>query len=161
MTEPVTVSRRIEAPADVLFAIVAEPARHPEIDGSGMVRAGHGGPRTLAAVGDTFTMRMHNDQLGDYVMANHVVEYEPARRLAWEPVLAEVSGTEGADLVGYRSGLRWGWAFTPDGAATVVTETYDCTRGPAWLREATDNGKNWIPVMTTSLANLERLAGSS
>jgi hypothetical protein len=36
--QPVSVSRRIAAPAERLFAVLASPARHPSIDGSGMVR---------------------------------------------------------------------------------------------------------------------------
>ena len=34
----VSVSRRIEAPAERLFALLADSANHPLIDGSGMVR---------------------------------------------------------------------------------------------------------------------------
>lgn len=161
MTEPVTVSRRIRASAEVLFAILADPSRHPEIDASGMLRVADGGPRTLSGPGDIFAMRMHNDVIGDYVMANHIVEFEHGRRIFWEPALREVSGPEGAELVGVRSGLRWGWEFRPDGDATVVTEVYDCTRGPEWLREVTRNGEDWIPVMTASLENLERIAATA
>ena len=34
----VSVSRHIEAPAEQLFALLADSANHPLIDGSGMVR---------------------------------------------------------------------------------------------------------------------------
>ncbi|MHB1497462.1 MAG: hypothetical protein ACYCXN_06065, partial [Acidimicrobiales bacterium] len=36
--KPVKVSRRIEAPADRIFAILADPVRHLDFDGSGMLR---------------------------------------------------------------------------------------------------------------------------
>ena len=39
---PVSVSRRIQAPAAELFAVLADPARHPGIDGSGMLREAGG-----------------------------------------------------------------------------------------------------------------------
>ena len=49
-----------------------------------MLRESSGG--VISGVGDVFTMKMHNDEMGDYEMANHVVEYEPNRRIGWEPV---------------------------------------------------------------------------
>lgn len=33
--QPVSVSRKINAPAERLFALLAAPANHPRIDGSG------------------------------------------------------------------------------------------------------------------------------
>jgi hypothetical protein len=36
--KPVEVSRRIEAPAAVIFKILANPQRHMDFDGSGMLR---------------------------------------------------------------------------------------------------------------------------
>jgi len=36
--KPLEVSRRIEAPAAVVFAILASPQRHKDFDGSGMLR---------------------------------------------------------------------------------------------------------------------------
>jgi len=44
---PVQVSRRIAAPADMIFRILSDPGRHPDIDGSGTLRdasAGAGVP---------------------------------------------------------------------------------------------------------------------
>src|SRR5689334_17022443 len=38
-TTNIEITRRIEAPAEFLFAILADPATHPGLDGSGMVRA--------------------------------------------------------------------------------------------------------------------------
>ena len=35
----VSVERVIDAPAAAIFAIVADPSRHPEIDGSGSVKS--------------------------------------------------------------------------------------------------------------------------
>jgi hypothetical protein len=32
-------------------------------------------------------MNMFNDEMGDYVMENRVVEFEPERRIVWEPVM--------------------------------------------------------------------------
>ena len=76
-----SVSRRIATPAEVLFAVLADPARHRSIDGSGMV----GQALTTSLIsqaGDTFTMRMHNDEMGDYEITNHVIDYRPNRRIA-------------------------------------------------------------------------------
>jgi uncharacterized protein YndB with AHSA1/START domain len=33
---PVTASRRISAPAREIFRLLADPRRHPDLDGSGM-----------------------------------------------------------------------------------------------------------------------------
>jgi hypothetical protein len=38
----VSVSKRIEAPADRIFAVIADPDRHTELDGSGMLRGAEG-----------------------------------------------------------------------------------------------------------------------
>lgn len=36
-------------------------------------------------MGDVFVMKMYFTELGEYEMNNHVVEYEPDRRIGWEP----------------------------------------------------------------------------
>src|SRR3984957_5751507 len=82
-SQPVEVSRRIEAPAALIFKILANPQRHMDFDGSDMLR-GAVLDRPISGVGDTFTMKMH--RLGDdYLMLNYVVEFEPDRRIFWEP----------------------------------------------------------------------------
>jgi len=82
----ISVSRDIDAPVHELFNYLARPADHTAIDGSGMLR-GTDDRQVLSGIGDVFEMKMFNDVLGDYVMENYVVEFEPDRRIAWEPVL--------------------------------------------------------------------------
>ena len=56
------MSRRIEAPAAVIFKILASPHRHKDFDGSVMLRVAVF-DRPVSAAGDTVTMKMH--RLGD------------------------------------------------------------------------------------------------
>ena len=157
-SEPVSVSRTIDAPAEQLFALLADPANHPLIDGSGMLRQGSGD--VVTGVGDVFTMAMHNDEMGDYEMANHVVEYEPGRRIGWEPVLKAASRPEDQNEIGDRSAPhRWSYELTPLGpASTLVTEIYDCSQAPDWLRRAVKGGTRWIDSMTVTLERLDELS---
>jgi uncharacterized protein YndB with AHSA1/START domain len=153
---PVSVSRRIQAPAAELFAVLADPARHPGIDGSGMLRR-PGDLATIGAVGDVFTMSMHNAEMGDYEIANHVVEYEQDRRIGWEPSLTAASRPEDQDGIGHRAHHRWSFELTPVAPdVTVVTETYDCTKSPQWLRTAVKGGQRWVASMTTTLEKLDQ-----
>jgi uncharacterized protein YndB with AHSA1/START domain len=153
----VSVSRRIEASPERLFALVADSANHPLIDGSGMVREPAPAAR-LSRTGEVFLMSMHHDELGDYQVRNEVVEYQAGRRLVWEPSRVAASPEE-REAIGDPARYRWGYEFSPDGpGATLVTETFDCTRSPADLREAVREGEGWLDAMTASLARLELLA---
>lgn len=154
---PVSMSRRIPAPARQVFALLADPAAHPGIDGSGMLRGPIGDAGALTRVGDAFTMRMHNDEMGDYEMVNHVVEFEPDRRVGWEPVLSAASRPEDLGDIGESARQRWSFELVPDGDdATVVTETFDCSRSPEWLRRAVKGGERWRSSMAATLEALER-----
>ncbi len=156
----VSVTRRIPAPATRIFAVLADPARHPEIDGSGMLRHALE-PRPLSRVGDAFVIAMHNDEMGDYEMTNHVVEYEPGRRLTWEPVLSRASREEDVAGVGGSAHQRWSYTLVPESAdVTVVTETFDCTESPEWLKNAVRGGKRWEGAMSATLERLESLTTS-
>ncbi len=91
------VSRRIEAPAALIFEILANPHRHMDFDGSDMLR-GAVFNRAISSVGDTFTMKMH--RLGrDYLMLNQVVEFEPDRRIFWEPKSAPSRAAAGSNVL--------------------------------------------------------------
>ena len=101
-------------------------------------------------------MKMHNDEMGDYEMSNHVVEYELNRRIAWEPALSGASRAEDAANIGTRLGHRWGYEITPaDPGAAVVTLIFDCSGAPEWLRVAVDNGNRWAESMTATLERLD------
>ncbi len=152
-----SLSRDIAAPAHAVFHYLARPSEHPAIDGSGMLR-GTDDRRVLTAVGDVFEMRMFNDTLGDYVIENHVVEFEPDRRIAWEPVLKQTDKQEHQSRIGDRAHLRWGWALAPRSTGgTRVTEFYDLSAAPEWLHEATNEGEHWRQAMEASLINLAKL----
>jgi hypothetical protein len=153
---PVSVSRRIQAPAADLFAVLADPARHPAIDGSGMLREA-GGTALISGVGDVFSMSMHNAEMGDYEMSNLVVEFEQDRRIGWEPELKAATRPEDQDGIGDHGGHRWSFELTPVAPdVTVVTEIYDCTKSPQWLRIAVKGGQRWVASMTTTLEKLDK-----
>src|ERR1700689_3847302 len=106
----VSVTRRIEASPERLFALLADSANHPLIDGSGMVR--EPAPAVgLSRTGDTFLMNMHHHEFGDYQMRNEVVEYEAGRRLTWEP--ARVAGPGDEEDAPESGRYRWGFEFSP------------------------------------------------
>jgi hypothetical protein len=53
----VQVQRRINAGASRIFGLLSDPRRHPEFDGSGMLRSAID-PVPIAGVGDAFLMQM-------------------------------------------------------------------------------------------------------
>src|SRR3954469_13027536 len=148
----VSVSRRIAAPAHAVFELLATPRRHLDMDGSGMLRGSASGP--IIAVGDVFVMNMYFKPLGgDYAMNNHVVEFDPDRRIAWEP--ENGAGHPEADSPHARWGHRWQFDLVPDGPdSTVVTETWDGTRIPP---EEAEDGRQWMPSMTRTLERIDEI----
>lgn len=107
-------SRTIPADAQTLFDIVADPAMHPVIDGSGSVRAVRG-ESTRLAKGSTFGMDM---KIGtSYKITNTVVEFDEGRLIAWR----------------HFNGHVWRYRFEPTGdGSTKVTEEWDLR--PVWNR---------------------------
>jgi hypothetical protein len=156
--QPVAVSRRISAPAHDIFQVLADPARHVDLDGSASLR-GAVSPAMISAVGDVFVMKMYYPHLGDYEMNNHVVEYQQDRLIGWEPEAgrghpdAAPDSTEPA-----RWGHRWSYRLTPDGPdATIVTEIYDCSQVPPEERAGMQNGQVWAESMAKTLERLDTL----
>jgi hypothetical protein len=137
----VSESRTIAADPQKLFDIVADPAMHPVIDGSGSVKAVRtGGPARLE-LGATFGMDM---KLGaSYKIMNTVVEFEEGRRLAWR----------------HFNGHLWRYTFEPVDGATLVTEQWDAR--PVWnklgLRLAGFPKRNRAGILGT-LKHLDELA---
>ena len=156
--EPVNVSRQIEADPSVIFELLSDPGRHPEIDGSGMLRATSA--TAITGVGDEFSMAMYFEPVGgDYVMINRVVEFETDRRIGWEPAPGdETASGNGGIPVGTRVGHRWSFELTPgDHGSTIVTETYDCSDAPNDLQQVLDGGKYWKEAMTKTLTLIDEL----
>ncbi|HUN37680.1 MAG TPA: SRPBCC family protein [Trebonia sp.] len=151
----VRVSRRIAAPAEVIFRVLADPGRHVELDGSGMLR-GAVTTTPVTGVGDVFIMKMYFAALGDYEMNNHVVEYEQERRIGWEPEAGRGHPGAATEEGGGRWGQRWSYELVPDGPdATIVTEIYDCSRAPAEARADMADGEVWAEGMARTLERLE------
>ncbi|MFK5583117.1 SRPBCC family protein [Serinicoccus sp. LYQ131] len=106
----VSASIDVDAPAEVVFAILADPRQHSRIDGSGSVRSVEG-PERLSE-GATFVARMR--MFGaPYRITNTVVEFEADRRIAWR----------------HFGGHRWRYLLEPlPGERTRVTEQFDYSR---------------------------------
>ncbi|MGC5025994.1 SRPBCC family protein [Tsukamurella sp. DT100] len=113
-TRIVSASRDIAAPADLLFDLIADPARQPEWDGNDNLTEAAPGQR-VRAVGDVFTMTLTNSQ----VRENHITEFDEGRLIAWKP----------SPIGEPAPGHLWRWELAPlaDGA-TRVTHTYDWTQ---------------------------------
>src|SRR5580692_2973072 len=154
----VCVSRRIEARPKSIFAVLTDPVRHAELDGSGMLR-GSETQSVLTGVGDRFLMKMCISDIGDYTMLNVVVDYEVNRRIAWEPRPGDNAAAAIAGLpIGAEQGYRWSFDLVPDGPdATVVIETFDCSTALQEIRDAVSDGESWLEGMSLSLERLSDL----
>jgi hypothetical protein len=102
---------------------------------------------------------MYFDRLGgDYIMRNHVVEFEPDRRIAWTPAPGDERSSGEHFAYDQPPGHVWRFELTPDGSgATVVTETYDCKTVPDWFKETMNYGEVWRESMEQTLERLEKV----
>jgi uncharacterized protein YndB with AHSA1/START domain len=149
----VSVTRRIDAPAAAIFAVLCEPANHVAIDGTGMLRGTSAEP--VSKLGDSFAVEMWNEEMGEYEMTNTIVEFEPGRLIRWQPTMTGASRPEDREDIGNSARQRWGFELNPvDDGVTDVTETFDCTESPDWLKQAVRGGERWIDAMTATLDKL-------
>jgi len=131
-TERVTASTTIEAAAETVFAVLADPSTHAAIDGTGWVRESLDGDRIRAA-GQVFRMAMYhpNHPDKDYKIANRVEVFDEPRAIAWQP------GTELPET-GELSFGGWIWRYDLEATSpsrTTVTLTYDWSAVPVQVRE--------------------------
>jgi uncharacterized protein YndB with AHSA1/START domain len=149
----VAVTRRLDAPASTIFAVLCDPANHVAIDGSGMLRSTP--TQQVSSVGDRFAVEMWNDDMGEYEMTNEVVDFEQDRLIRWQPTMTRASRPEDRDSVGNSAKQQWGFQLTPVGdSVTDVTETFNCTESPEWLKAAVKGGEVWIAAMNETLDRL-------
>src|SRR5947209_12618125 len=82
----VSATRVINAPAEAIFAILADPAKHAAIDGTGWVRTTLDS-KPLTAAGQVFRVAMYhpNHPDGNYQMTNRVQIFDPPSTISWEP----------------------------------------------------------------------------
>lgn len=117
MTERVvSVSRVVQASPEEIFQLLASPAGHAQIDGSGTVRDAIEGPEKLE-MGSRFRMDM---KMGlPYKMWSTVVEYEENRLITWA----------------HFGKHRWRWELEPVDGGTEVTHSFDwsTSRSPRFI----------------------------
>ncbi|MDO5699465.1 MAG: SRPBCC family protein [Dermatophilus congolensis] len=97
----------VDAPADAVFALLANPHRHHEVDGSSTVGTQVIGPRELQ-LGDKFRVSMKLKGI-PYSMTSTVSDLIPGRVVEWQ----------------LPAGHRWRWEIAPEGEGTRVTEIFD------------------------------------
>jgi uncharacterized protein YndB with AHSA1/START domain len=140
-----SVERVIPATPEAIFALIADPRRHHEIDGSGTVRDAKKVPAELK-LGAKFGMSM---KLGvPYSMVSTVIEYEPGRRLAWQtfpPIGARIAG-----------GRIWRYELEPVDGGTRVRETWDISQEKVKAVVRPARAKT-IEAMSKTLERIEQI----
>lgn len=79
----VTVEHVVDVPIDEVFAVLADPANHAALDGSGMLRGLRRSPESLATGAEGFSMSMRQAAI-PYVSHNTITVFEPPRHIAWQ-----------------------------------------------------------------------------
>ena len=131
-SERLSSTRAIEATAEALFAVLADPSEHATIDGTGWVRDPIDG-QELTREGQIFRMAMYHDNHPEksYEVANKVVLFDPPNAIAWKPGQA----ADDTDELQF-GGWVWRYDLTPGNASTTtVMLSYDWSGVPAELRQ--------------------------
>ena len=115
---PNTAAARItiNAPASVIFDLLASPAAHQRFDGSGSVLGAISGPDRLF-LGATFGMAMKIKV--PYRIKNTVVAFEENKKITWCHL------------------MKWTWCYELQAISdsqTVVTESFDASNIPAFAK---------------------------
>jgi hypothetical protein len=154
--ETMSVTTTIPARADTVFAVLADPANHPAIDGTGWVVKSLD-DAVLTASGQVFRMAMYheNHPTGSYEMANLVTVFAPPHTIAWKP---------GQDVAGDGDLKYGGWIWRYDlaegASGTEVTLSYDWSAVPAFIREYISFPPFGTEHLTNSLAHLAEVVSS-
>jgi len=137
----VTESKVIAAQPQQLFDIVADPAMHVAMDGSGTLQATRGEVPARLSMGATFGMDM---KLGTpYKITNTVIEFVEGKQLAWR----------------HFNGHVWRYTFEAVDGGTLVTEQWDArpARNRIFLRLSGFPARSRKGIIAT-LQNLNELA---
>ena len=121
----------INASAEVIFTVLADPAKHAAIDGTGWVCEPLES-KPLTEAGQVFRMAMYhpNHPDGNYQVANRVQVFDPPNVISWEP------GQDTDDGSLTFGGWVWRYDLTPAGPSqTKVTLSYDWSAVPDVTRQ--------------------------
>lgn len=134
----VSVQRLIQAPAEAIFDLLADPAAHGRFDGSDTVVAARDGNPERLGLGSRFGMDM---RIGiPYRISNEVVEFEENRLIAWRHFAHHI----------------WRYRLEPSEGGTLVTESFD------WSKARFPPFYEWVGYpakhRTNMTRTLERLA---
>ncbi len=143
--DPLLLAAQIEvkASARTIFDLLADPAKHALIDGSGSVKGALSGPQRLY-LGAKFGMSMRIKV--PYRITNEVVTFEEDREIAWRHL------------------MRWEWRYklTPiDDNRTLVREEFDArpSRSRRWLEMTGALKANPIMMAKTLVLLKEHVEG--
>ncbi len=131
-SKQVSASRVIPAPADKIFAVLADPRQHCEIDGSGTVQSSKETEPDRLELGSKFGMSMHAGMR--YSISNEVVEFEEGRLIGWRHMGHHV----------------WRYELEAVEGGTSVTETFD------WRKARAGFAYPWFSVPKKNLASIEK-----
>lgn len=124
----VWAERLVPASPDRIFNLLADPAQHSVIDGSGTVVAARRGAPSRLALGTKFGMDM---RIGlPYRMTNTVVEFDEGARIGWRHV----------------GGHVWRYVLSPVAGGTMVREEFDYST----------NRAPWLLALMRAIPNNER-----
>ena len=131
----VSTSRVIAAPSQEIFEVLADPAKHSIIDGSGTLVGAKGNPPRLY-LGAKFGMKMNFHA----TMRNKVLEFDEGKQIAWRHIGQHV----------------WRYELEPVAGGTKVTETFDWRPSPlAWLLEKQGTPAKNLASMEQTLVRLD------
>lgn len=106
----------INAPAHVIFDLLANPAAHQRFDGSGTIQRSISGPKRLF-LGAKFGMAMKIKV--PYRIKNTVVAFEENKKITWCHL------------------MKWTWCYelhAISDSQTVVTESFDASNIPTFAK---------------------------
>ena len=106
-TKIISRTKFVAAPAQAIFDVLADPARHRDFDGSGSVQKAHSDAPARLSLGATFGMDM---KIGmKYKITNTVVEFDEPRLIGWRHFGDHI----------------WRYILDPVDGGTNVTEQFD------------------------------------
>ena len=116
----ISASNFVPATPHEIFELLANPAMHPMIDGSGSVLAAKDAAPKRLSLNTTFGMSMKKGM--PYKITNTVVEFVEDKQIAWRPF----------------GGHIWRYILEPTTGGTTVTEqfAYRDSRSPLMLELA-------------------------